>query len=231
MKRSLVLTATCAAFLLPTGTSQGAVIFQGNWRTGTAHVNTPTLVITSAITFQITATGDVAVIVFDNILSSDDTTNNGAFSTSVASLSIVNAGSGQNVSIDAMYDSNGDPIGVVDRRDSYLLLGSTFSVTNGTSVTINPGTFTFTANASWNPQLQNGYTFTGNAFLIDTSITSISNLAPVGVPEPSALLLSALGVMGLLRRNRGRGNTEKRFASPFTGQGLFSSSAKWMIAV
>lgn len=105
-----------------------------------------------------------------------------------------------------MYDTFGSLLGSLDLRDSYLVLNPGFFVTDGTSVTINPGTFTFTANVDWNPQLQNGYTFTGNAFLTDSEVNSISNLVPVGslvgVPEPSALLLSALGVLGLLRRSR-----------------------------
>lgn len=63
---------------------------------GTALVDTPTLVITTAITFQITGSGDALVIVFDNILSSDDTIQNVVYDSPATSLSIVNAGSGQN---------------------------------------------------------------------------------------------------------------------------------------
>lgn len=192
--------AALVVTLFTTAASQGAIIFQGDWLYGTI---TPTLVITEAITFQINRSGAIAVIVFDNALSNDDETQTEVFTQEGAPLSIAIDEINQTIGLYNIHVSLGESLGDMDPQDTFLNLLARIPVKDEESFTINPNTIIFTPNPHWNPELQNGYTFTGNVFLADMDFNRLSKFPPPdAIPEPSAALLGLLGAGFFLRRKR-----------------------------
>lgn len=195
--RTKVFVAALATVLAAAPLGRAAIVLSGNLNTGTP---TPTLTITADIVFTITKGSSIGqFLVFDEWTAADTSPTNVFDSPNLQALSVVNNGTGGTVNISVLTDNRRSAFGNISANDGHLIL-SLFATTVGTSFVVKEGTFTFSSNAAFNPLLQNR-NFTGDAYLADNQGSRLSDNVSL-VPEPSAALLGALGVLALLRRRR-----------------------------
>ncbi len=194
--------ALAAAFAIATtAASQGAIVLSGNFNTGTP---TPTLTITQDITFNISVGGFPRILVFDEWTTSDGSQSfvfptvgqqfayslNGAPANN--SFSMPDAGLGDNLTSDAR---------AITTKDGRLFFNS-FLANVGDTVVVSAGSYTFGSDPQFNPLLSTTDSiFTGETFLTDISGNRLTDNVSL-VPESSALALTALASLSLLRRKR-----------------------------
>jgi hypothetical protein len=194
MVQRIFLILICA--LAATATSRAAISVSGNFQTGSP---TPTLSIEWDIEFAITKSGQVAMLVFDEWVTSDGNLNN-AHPASSSSLvyHIVGQPDDQSVGVLHLADNLTFDSGNVTEHDGVLALYD-LQVAEGDVLIIRMGqTFTFNPTGDFNSNLPTS--FTGSVFLADYLGVSMSEI--VQIPEPSSLILGALGSLALLRRRR-----------------------------
>ncbi|WP_411825612.1 PEP-CTERM sorting domain-containing protein [Luteolibacter sp. AS25] len=176
--------------------ASAAIVLSGDFINGTT---TPTLTITDDIVFNITVGGDARVIVFDEWTTSDNN-NIYLFADSGQSLSYDIDGTGGTVPLQVLVEDASYNYGDVTKNDGTLGFNP-LTVSAGQTFTIKAGSYTYQSDVDFNPLLIDTV-FTGNVFIADDDREYLSNIVTVPVPEPSALLLFALGVVPLLRRRR-----------------------------
>lgn len=197
----LLLAATLATLITPS--ARAAILTSGgaSFQTGTP---TPTLQISAPITLTITTSGAVRLLAFDEWVTSDGSQSL-VSSPSVQTLSFTLAGTAGTATINFLADNQNDTTGSLTANDGYLFFSTGIAVTAGQTLVVRPGTFTFGANAAFNPNTPTA--FTGNVFAANNSGVALSGLAPAGnVPEPGtwALLVVGAGALGLALHRRRR---------------------------
>jgi hypothetical protein len=195
MKITTALTAI-ALLAATAATGRAAIVLSGDFTNGTT---TPTVTITHDIVLEITRSGLFAFyLVLDEWTVSDGI------------LKELEPASPQNFH----YKLNGTPgttlfRGLTDNAantftaispNDGLLFFNSVSVAEQDVFTILAGVYTLQSKPNFNQALA-GKTFTGDVFLTSNTGVRLSNTVTL-VPEPSALLLSALGLLLLLRRIR-----------------------------
>lgn len=168
-----------------------AVTTSGDFADGSP---TPTLHITAPITFNISASGTVQRIIFDEWVTDDGGTTTLTVATPTALSYQINGGATQFTTVVGLVDNQHTPGGALSANDGYLSFFP-IPVTAGQTLTILAATISFNPDAAFNqPPSQ----ITGEARLTNGSGTALS--APTSVPEPSVIFPGALGVLVLLRR-------------------------------
>lgn len=186
--------------LLATGTAGAAITLAGNFQTGTP---TPSITLSSPITLSITTTGQFAFLVFDDWNPNNNGNQAADFASSGQTLSYrVNGGAVQTVGILYVQDRGYSQLALTV-NDGYFDLTTPISVVAGQTLTILPGTSTYSG-------VSNNFNtppspFTGNAFASTDTGGALSSLASVGpVPEPSTAAMLGLGAAALGLALRGR---------------------------
>lgn len=187
-------------FVLPlalSSLSSGAIIFTGNFQTGTATVDTPTMTITAPLVFTIPSGASVGWLIFDEMMTGASAPT--VVDTPSQSLSYQLDGSSlATIDITSFRTRYGATVAGLTPNDGVLRFSDINVTGTNRTLTIPAGqTFTFASNAN---MVQPPASFSGNLFLLDSSGMQISNI--VAVPEPSTSLLGTLGALGLLRRRR-----------------------------
>ncbi len=157
-----------------------------------------TLNITSPITFEVTSTGLLYGIVFDNWVTSDGTTTTVALDSGLSYR--INGGSVQTLAGTNTFYDNGNSNGDLTVNDGFIVFATT-SVTAGDTFSLLSGSYITTGNGSFNTQAIQ--TFTGDLFLLSNNNTALSGHVSA-VPEPSTYAalagLAALGLTMAVRR-------------------------------
>jgi hypothetical protein len=188
--RSFYSTAVLLALL--SSLSQAAITISGDFQGGTT---TPTVTITEDFTFTVLESGYMAGIRILNWVNSDGSMNQIGDQGSTIQFKI---DGGVTQSIDIVFLADNGLLGPSNPNDGVLGF-SMCDVVEGQSITFLGGqSFTFNANLSFNGELP--ATFTGQVQLMSNEATPLSD--PITIPEPSSLLLGALGAFGLMRRRR-----------------------------
>lgn len=181
----MTLPAVCSAAIvvvLPTATEDGSLTF------------------TEDITYQITTSGGLSGIFFDEWVTDDGEIDAIMLA---GTVNVVNNGvpgtiSGPMVLIDNLSTGAANP-GDITPNDGSIRFMEMVSVTEGTSFTVLAQSIVLPAGSlppDYNPGVSQ--TFTGGTYLADSDGNIIS-----GVPEPSGVLLTGLGAsLMLLRRRR-----------------------------
>ncbi len=204
VSRSSVVLCATALFSLVLGAPhlQAQVTISG---TPQAESGTFTLSIAEDITFDINADGNATHLIFDEWVTAEGFTSTTTPPSTVYIGYQINSGAGQSASVSALRDNQTDS-GGISINDGFLSFVS-ISVTNGDSLTLLAGSWDFGVNSSFNSQLVDGFTFTGDVFLLDDGLTQISNAVSLAaVPEPSTWA-SLVGMMTLgysVWRRKGR---------------------------
>lgn len=163
------------------------------------------MVITQDIDFTITAAGSVAILCFDEWVTSDGS-NSGIVSTSLSPLIYsLNSGSLSSAPVSFIIDNFDSSAGALTANDGYLFLKPGIAVGVGNLFSVKAATYALPAGSmqpGYNPQTQQ--TFTGEAFLTASNGVRLSANTPVGaaVPEPGSMGLLALGGLASLARRR-----------------------------
>ena len=201
MKSSLITAAVLVAFA---STGRAQILVSGNVGTG----GTATISIQSDLVFPITATGNAAVVVFDEWVTSDGS-NTGANILSAGALTFSRGGTPTQVPLQTLNDNLGRTSGAVTANDGFLFF-SNYAVTTGDTVTLKAGSWSFAGAGAFNPQTVQ--TFAGNVFLADPLGARLSSSLPAGpVPEPSQYAqVAGVAVLGWALMRRVRRNQANR---------------------
>lgn len=181
--------------LAAASTGNAAIVLSGDFNTGSP---TPMLTITEDIVFTISTGGSVYALVFDEWAVSDGSTRTlGASPDQFFAYSL--NGIGGNTDISSITDNYWGGGATLTANDGYLFFAGIAFATDDT-FTVKAGSYTFGAFPGFNPALA-GKHFTGEVFLTNGDGDRLSANVSL-VPEPSALMLSALGMLAVLRRRR-----------------------------
>lgn len=160
---------------------------------GTINIGRP-------ITFDVTSTGNLYGIVFDNWVTTDGSTTSVALNSGLSYR--INGGSLQTLSGANTFYDNGNSNGDLTVDDG-LIVFATIPVTAGDTFSLVAGSYTTSGNGSFNSQAIQ--TFTGDLFLLSSNNTAMSGLVSA-VPEPSTYAalagFAALGLTMVVRRRR-----------------------------
>jgi len=186
---------TGLAMLAVSAAASAAIVTSGDFKTGSP---TPTLAISADIEILITITGSAGAMVFDEWVSSDAETTVLMVDPQTEISYKINHGVTQTVPVHGLVDNYYEATGnVLTDNDGYLFFTG-IPVNAGDVLTILGGqSITFAANPTSNDLPAS---FTGNVGILNLADDAISGW--VAVPEPSAALLGAVGVLALLRRRR-----------------------------
>jgi hypothetical protein len=166
------------------------------------------IAITQDIDFTITTAGTIRAVLFDELVSAADADTTGLTSFDPGFLAYkLNSvlGTLSLASGVGLYDNYRLNIGAATPQDGVLFLPGAPAVAVGDVFTLVTATYTIPAGTSvttFNPQAAG--TFTGNASVITSGVTSLSAPTSVAgaVPEPSASLLGLVALAGMAFRRR-----------------------------
>ena len=197
---ALLVSAVATALSAPAARAYIRTSGGASFDTGTP---TPTIQITAPITLTIATTGNVSFLAFDEWVTNDGSATNVLGTPSGQLLSYTLAGTAGTASITRLADNLNGTLGSITANDGYIVFTSSFNVTAGQTLTIQPDTFTFGSNSNFNPNTP--LAFTGNIYLANN--TGMALTAPTSVdqvPEPStwAALLAGAGMLGFALRRR-----------------------------
>jgi hypothetical protein len=196
--KRLCSTLFCISAL--TAASQAAITFTGDATTGTP---TPTLSIEGEIRIEIIASGNAALLVFDEWVVSDMIYDRIQSDPILYLEYELNGGGVESAEVYALIDNMAYDYGSMTGNDGALMLAE-FNVTAGDVLVIRAGqSFTFAMadphfTYSFNSEIP--ASFSGGFYLTTKEGTLLSNV--VTIPEPSSAMLGALGALALLRRRR-----------------------------
>jgi len=185
--KSQYLALVAALFVLPQ--ANGAIVISGDPGAGTG-----VFTITEDITINVTLTGDMRNLIFDEWVANDGSQQGGYLSPSSFDYTI-NGGSLQTLNNFRIFDNYNNNFAALTENDGYLLFDSVISVTAGDVLVLKAGTWSMPALPGFNPDALG--VFSGNVFITSTSGTALS-----AIPEPSSALLALLAGGLLLRRKR-----------------------------
>lgn len=193
-----LLSCLIAVFILVVSQSSAAIVVSAGI-TGSGG----SLEITDDLVFTMNQdAGNIGVLVFDEWVTSD----NMQISVSASpaqSLAYERNGSPLSTSLTSLYDNFATTFNDVTPNDGFLTF-SIFSASEGDTITIKAGTYTFTGNANFNSEAVG--TYTGNIWLGSSPGVRYTDLiSAAAVPEAASFpFIAALFSAGLfcLRRRR-----------------------------
>jgi len=162
------------------------------------------LQITNDIVFTITSNGNAAFFVFDEWVISDGSMT---FSTLSPMASISLNGAAPMSKSMGLIDNLTMTQGQMTPNDGLLAIANgldTIPVITGNTLTLRAGSYSLSAVSNFNPQTNQ--TFTGNMFVVDSSVAGqrISNIVAVPEPATNALILAGMAtIFATLRRKLG----------------------------
>lgn len=173
----------------------GAVTLAGNYQYGDP---TPTMKITEDLVFNITASGELLSIVFDEIAPYVGNTQ-GVSAISNKMNYQLNGGTIKTAILSGFINAYGQTTNSISPNDGFMYFTAPILVVKGDVLVFKPTTLTFGPNPNFHG---------GNPGTINTPIFAIDENAQrlslsTNIPEPSsAALLGMLSLMALLRRKR-----------------------------
>lgn len=174
----------------------GAVTLAGNYQFGDP---TPTMKITEDLVFNVTASGSLLIIVFDE-LTPYVGNSEGVSAISNQMNYQLNGGTTKTAILSTFINNFGYTANNVSPNDGFMYFTAPISVVKGDVLVFKPATLTFGANANFHG---------GNSGTINTPIFATNDsgqrlsLNATSIPEPTnTALLGMLGFMALIRRKR-----------------------------
>lgn len=196
---SLTNLIIASILLAALSSANAAITLAGDFQNG-AYGN-HSITFTTDIVFNITTDGDLHYLIFDNWVSTNDGTSTRIIESDQVVQPIAYTLNGVSHSTDFgnLVDHLVDPYNDVNATSGVLRFVE-IAVKSGDVLVFKAGTYILgNTPPEFNPELTGGYVFTGDVRVVDFFARA---KATAIVPEPSSVLLGALGLLPLLRRRR-----------------------------
>ena len=194
-----VFTLTCCVSL-----SRAEIVINGD----VSQTTSGELVVTSDIVFTLLAPNDLlSGIVFDEWATHDGSQTQ---INMTPWLNVFTDVAGDTTSNSSILDNQTNNSGDLTENDGKITLSGNAESAISTFI-LKSGSYSF-GGFDWNPILEGGFTFTGNAFLVDNTNTRVSNIVSTAssVPEPGGFLLFTMALgCSAFRRKRLQSRSQK----------------------
>jgi hypothetical protein len=168
--------------------AHAALTVTGNFSSGSP---VPTVALTAGVSFSISSAGILQGIAFDEWVTSDGVSNTATIAPFPQTMTYsINGGSLVTVPVSSVIDNVASVANDLTANDGYLFFFTGISVSSGDIITFQPGAFTFSPVAGFNPGVP--ASFGGQAFVINSTGVALSGLT--AIPEPSGTLLGLVGL-------------------------------------